>query len=258
MIYIKKIIIIFLQKSTSLSALACRLVQWTHKHSEPIHPKHLIQVRPPWYLSYLKENFYVLDIGCNNGQHTVRIAKKCKVVYGIDKDSKMLDMAHREVKRNRVMNVILDQVDIEKGLPYKNKLFDAILFLDVFEHLTKRNFILKEIIRVLKPNGLFLISVPNSETSWKQLQRKCGLFYYSDPDHKIEFTKKQIKILLRNSGFKIDSIDPVVYDTPLVGFIDLLGGISLTLYKLLIIWRRTQVLKNPENSIGFEIACYKK
>lgn len=255
---ITKLGVFAVKKTEALSALSCRLVQITGKHENPIHPKHLVKIRPPWYLSKLKKSDIVLDIGCNNGQHTTRAAQVVKHVYGFDKDPQMLQFALQEITRLGMSNITLRQGDAQKKFPYQNSYFDVIIFLDVFEHLPERTKVLKEIRRVLKPKGILLLSIPNCETSWKKLQRKLGMFYYSDPDHKIEFSKAQIKLLLNRSDFIVKTIEPVTFDTPWVGIIDLIGGISLNFYKTLSKWRRVQALRFPQESIGFEIVCQKR
>jgi 2-polyprenyl-3-methyl-5-hydroxy-6-metoxy-1,4-benzoquinol methylase len=249
--------ILILKKTEILSSLACRLVQITGKHKDPIHPKHLIQIRKPWYINHIKKKDIVLDIGCNNGQHTIRIAKHCHKIYGIDKDKRGIVLAESEIARNKLKNIIILNHDIEKTLPFKAKMFDKVILLDVLEHIHKRKQLLKEIKRILMKNGLLLLSVPNSQTSWKKLLRKYNLFSYSDPDHKVEFSKQQIINLLKSVRLKVLDIYPVVFDTPLVGFIDIIGGISLSWYRNLVRWRRNKIINHPVESIGMEIICQK-
>lgn len=250
-------IVIILQKSSNLSAVACRLTQLTRKHPDKIHPKHLIN-KKPWFIKHLKKPDIVLDIGCGNGQRVLPAAKFVKQVIGLDNNIKSLKLAKAEVKRLHITNVKFVKFNLEQKLLFNNQQFDCILLLDVLEHLNHRLQLLKQIYRVLKPSGLLFLSVPKSDTSWKLLQKSLGLNYYSDADHKIEFTQKEIIDLLTKSGFKINQILPATFDTPWVGFIDLVGGFSLKYYRILSQWRRNQALINPCESIGFEIICQKK
>ncbi len=250
-------IIILLQKTALLSALSCRLVKWTGKHPDPIHPKHLIQIRKPWYLSYIRKTDNVLDIGCNNGQHTLKIAPHCHKIYGFDYDPVVIELAKREAIRKKITNISLAFGNAQEKYPFKNATFNTVIFLDVFEHLPRRKQTLSEIKRVLKKKGLLLISIPNSDTSWKKLQKSLSLPYYSDPDHKIEFSKNSITKVLVSAGFVVRELFPVTLDTPWVGFIDVLGGLSLRLYTYAAVWRRRMALVNPQESIGFEIVAQK-
>ena len=117
--------------------------------------------------------------------------------------------------------------------------------------------ILEEIKRVLKLRGLLFIGIPNSQTSWKKLQRSVGISSFSDPDHKIEFSENQIKNLLKKHGFKIENFSYGVYDTPLRGLFDIIGGFSLTAYIKLSKWRKVKAQQNPQEASGFEIVAQK-
>lgn len=246
-----------LKHTEALSAVACRLVELTGKHPDRIHPKHLIELREPWFYQYIKKDTIVLDIGCNNGQRTLKAARLAKKIYGFDYDQKLLSLAQKEVRRLGINNTFFSYGNAEKKLSFQDCKFDTILLLDVLEHLYSRTQILEEIFRILKSGGFLCLSIPNESTTWKKIQKILGMFYYSDPDHKIEYTRSKIIKLLEKIGFQVHQISPVTLDTPLVGFIDLAGGISLSFYKILSLWRRHKAFLHPEESIGFEIAAQK-
>lgn len=255
-IFVKPFVFI-LKKTEYLSALSLHLVKLTGKHQDAIHPKHLISIRQPFYLTDIKPRDFILDIGCHNGQRTIKAAGKCKSIIGIDKDKQALLLAENEAKRRNIRNVFFNECNIEKKLPFKNNIFDKVMFLDVLEHLNKRKQVLKEIYRVLKTHGKLFLSVPNSGSSWKRIQKKYGLNYFSDPDHKIEFSEPEIIDLLNRNRFKLISIQPVTLDTPFIGFFDVIGGLSLKLYSIISEKRHQAVIKNPSESVGWEIICKK-
>lgn len=250
--FLTKEAIRFVQKTSSLSSLAIRLMKLTHKYNEAIHPKHLISTKD-WFLSYLSKSDTVLDIGCNNGQNTLKAAKFCKKIIGFDNDPNFLEIAKREITRKRIKNVEILRFNAEEVLPFKNNSFDKVLFFAVLEHLTKRNKVMVEIKRILKSKGLLLLSVPNKDTKWKKLQKKFGLPYYSDSHHQVEYDKTSITQLLKKYHFKIISISPVSFDMPFVGIIDLLGGFSLNLYRYLSNLRKEFAFRYPKETVSFEI-----
>jgi 2-polyprenyl-3-methyl-5-hydroxy-6-metoxy-1,4-benzoquinol methylase len=229
------------------------LVQLTGKSRYPIHPKHLIKIERSWYLGKIKPTDKVLDLGCNNGQHTLKIAKKCRKIIGLDQDERQLTIAVNSASERGIKNVIFRKQNLEKKLNFSDRLFDKVIFLDVLEHLVNRRQILLEIKRVLKPRGLVFIAIPNSQTSWKKLQRRAGINSFADPDHKIEYTAAAAKKQLTDLGFKILSFQPVTFDSPWVGFFDLLGGISLTIYSRIARFKRLKAQKYPQESTGFRI-----
>lgn len=243
------------KKSRVLSALAMRVVKLTGKSRYAIHPKHLISIEKPWYLAKINKNDIVLDLGCNNGQHSLKIAKHCRKIVGLDYDQQQLNIATASAKDKKITNAQFKKQDLEQKLPLKSNSIDKIIFLDVLEHLVKRQQILREISRVLKPKGLLFLAVPNVETSWKKLQQQVGLNCYGDPDHKIEYTKTSISQELTKAGLKIVDSKPVVFDTPWVGFIDLLGGFSLSLYAQITKIKKQKAKNNPQESTGFRIVA---
>lgn len=238
------------------SAIAVRLTKLTGKSKVPIHPKHLLTEKP-WFTKYLKSADIVLDLGCGNGQNSIKAAKITKKVVGSELSDKLLNLAKKSAELKKVKNIKFETVNLEEKLNYKDKIFDKIIFLDVLEHLTKRDQALSEIKRVLKNGGLLFLGVPNSETSWKKLQRSAGVNSFSDPDHKIEFSEGSIKRLLLKHSFEIINFGYGKYDIPERGLIDIVGGFSLSLYRAITNWRAKKVLSNPHEASGFEIVAKK-
>jgi len=236
-----------------------RLVRYTGKSPYFIHPKHLVDSPGhDWYLRDLRAADVVLDVGCANGAHTLRAAARCAQVFGCDSDARQLRVARQEAMQRRLANAHLFAWDITEPLPFPDCHFDVALFLDVIEHLHPRVAVLREIHRVLKDDGQLLVSGPNRDTAWRQRLREAGLFAYSDPDHKVEYSRAEFVAELGAGGFAVDGdLMPVVYDTRWAGPIDALGGLSLSVYRRLASWKREMALRHPEESTGFRAVAKK-
>lgn len=248
--------VIFLKKTEVLSAVAVRLTKITKKSKTPIHPKHLLD-KKPWYLKYLVKDDILLDLGCHNGQNTIKASKYVKYAIGVEIDENALDLARFGLKQGKIKNISFKTADLEKELKFKDKTFTKVLLLDVLEHLNNRELILREINRILKSGGFLILGVPNISTSWKKLQRSAGICSFSDPDHKIEFSEKSIKKILGKTGFQLVYFGYGKYDTPIKGIIDVVGSISLPLYRQITLWRTKKVITSPQEASGFEIVAAK-
>lgn len=253
---LKKLSVRLLKKTEILSAVAVRLTKFTGKSDTYVHPKHLLS-QTPWYIGYINKNDMVLDLGCGSGQSAIKAAKRAKKVIGLDFDDALLKLAAESSRRSRIKNVTFQKANLEENLKYKSNSFDKIIFLDVLEHLNNRDRILKVIKRILKNGGLLFLGVPNKNTSWKKLQERVGVCYFSDPDHKVEFSEAEIIDLLKKHGFNVKSVGYSTIDTPWRSLYDLVGAFSLTFYNKISLWRQRRANANPREASGFKIIAEK-
>lgn len=239
---------------------AVRLTRLTGKSHVPIHPKHLIktEANQQWYLEGLEPGFWVLDVGCGNGAHSLWAAGRPVRVVGVDYNWGHLQTGRALSRAQGKANLSFLFGSVEQSLPFPDQCFDRVLLLDVIEHLYRRVEVLREIRRVLRPGGLLFVSAPNRNTSWKQKLKAAGLFYYTDPDHKIEYSWEELAAELAAGGFEAQG-EPltIVYDTPWAGLIDLSGGFSLGLYRWLSRWKGRMVERYPQETIGWRVASRK-
>jgi len=124
-----------------------------------------VEIKKFRQLSNLKANKVVLEIGCGNGTGTKLIQKyfSPKKIYAVDIDEKMLKKAQ---KKNNDTNIIFEIADVTK-LPYADNTFDAIFDFGMIHHIVEWKVCLKELKRVLKPNGELILedlSIESFET----------------------------------------------------------------------------------------------
>lgn len=140
----------------------------------------------------------ILDIGCGSYPYFLT-SIDFKEKYGIDPSLKLSDV------KNKQLN--LQVLDITRnGLPFANSYFDVAVMLAVFEHIDNDKLIsvLKEIKRVLKKDGLFIISTP-APWSDKLLHQMAKFNLISSEEiheHKHNHPKEKIEGILTQAGFE--------------------------------------------------------
>lgn len=252
----KKLFVIIIKQLDLGSAVAVRLTKLTGKSKVPIHPKHFLN-QEPWFTEYINSKDVVIDLGSGNGQNAIKAAKFAREIIACEIDGKLINQAKASAVFAKIKNIRWEKTDLERELKFRDESFDKAFFLDVLEHLKNRDQILKEVRRVLKRNGLLFLGVPNNQTSWKKFQRSAGICSFSDPDHKIEFSQRSIKALLKKHKFKIIQFGYGKFDIPARGLLDIAGSLSLAFYKLVSEKRDKFAQTYPNEASGFEIIAQK-
>ena len=107
----------------------------------------------------LKNNSYLLDIGCGWGRFLLSVTNNKITLVGIDINFKYLQKIK---KLKSSYNIHLIRADCEY-LPFRNEIFDYIFSNSVFQHLERKKFY-KTILKVqalLKEKSLLVFQIPN-------------------------------------------------------------------------------------------------
>jgi len=125
----------------------------------------------------------ILDLACGQGRHSLELARNgYSNIYGLDLSHYLIRKA-KSIMQHEGLKVNFKEGDARK-LPYPTDMFDAVMILGnsfgYFESIEDDILILKEVHRVLKPGGIFLIDVADgsylknnySPRSWEWLDKK--------------------------------------------------------------------------------------
>lgn len=101
----------------------------------------------------------VLDLGCAGGFMAEALSKRGAQVTGIDPASEAITAARQHAQAEGLR--IAYDVGVGEALPYDAAGFDAVVCVDVLEHVTDLQKVMFEVARVLRPGGLFLFDTIN-------------------------------------------------------------------------------------------------
>ncbi len=134
-----------------------------------------------------------LDVGCGGGSYLHRLKQWGWKVYGVEPSESGfkaaqglgLDVRHGQVADAR----------------FPDDFFDVIRLNNVLEHLVDPNGTFGEIRRILKPDGVVYITVPNTRSFnfWLFGERWYGL---DSPRHVISYSPRTLRSLCESTGFQ--------------------------------------------------------
>ncbi|PMB11161.1 class I SAM-dependent methyltransferase [Fischerella thermalis CCMEE 5273] len=142
----------------------------------------------------------VLDIGCGTGEfeRLLLTENPQQVITGVDISEEMLLVAKQKCRT--YPNVSLQNASVS-ALPFANNSFDVIVSASAFHYFDDPDIALKEMRRVLKPDGKVVI------LDWCKDYLLCQIcdfvLKFVDPAYKQCYTQKEFHSLLTSAQFDI-------------------------------------------------------
>lgn len=156
----------------------------------------------------LRPGMRLLEIGSGTGSLLSRLRAQGYDAVGVDVNGHLL----AEARRWHGADLPVQQVE-GTALPFPDGAFDVVLSFDVFEHIPDSDAHLREVRRVLRPGGAYLVQTPNKwmnsifETiRWRSFTRWRA-------DHCSLHSLAELRTRMARHGFTIQPFDvPVVND----------------------------------------------
>jgi len=104
----------------------------------------------------------LLDVGCSHGAYSFELAKLGYTVIGIDVNHESIYLAQKIQRYLDLKNLVFHHMDILLN-NFPNNKFDIIIIFETLEHIKEDFKVIQEFSRILKDNGLVIISVPYTE-----------------------------------------------------------------------------------------------
>jgi ubiquinone/menaquinone biosynthesis C-methylase UbiE len=149
-------------------------------------------------------NADVLDLGCGAGHLTFAIAPRVRSIVAFDLSSEMLDVVRGEAERRNLPNITTKQGRVGE-LPFEDATFDSVCTRYSAHHWTNVPHALREIRRVLKPDGTFMLidtCAPAGPLLDSHLQ---AIELLRDGSHVRNYSHAQWSEMLHAHGFKVQA-----------------------------------------------------
>jgi SAM-dependent methyltransferase len=156
--------------------------------------------RHPWWLARAKLALAVLkkhglsppasvaDVGCGWGVNLEALEAAGYRVVGLDISRRVLELIDRPSRR-------LIEADINQPLPAHHESHDALLALDVIEHLDDDRGAVNRLAGLLRPGGLAVLSVPALPELFSEFDRIQG--------HRRRYVPETLRAAFAGSGLAV-------------------------------------------------------
>lgn len=167
-----------------LSALYCIVVAvamlWSSLFGKQCQARRLIKALN------LSGDEYVLDVGCGRGLLLIEVAKQLKTGKAVGSDiwsqEDLSDNSKEKTLANAAIEDVADTVEVVEAdvrkMPFEDNSFDAVISSMVIHNIydpEERKKALKEMVRVLKPNGTLLIQDFQHTQEYAAVLQELGL-----------------------------------------------------------------------------------
>ncbi len=224
------------------------LEKWDDEYKKTVNKKELMGLKRGFQntyldsnMKYIKRNFAslknkkYLEIGCGPFFVGQELAKMGSFVVGIDYSVNALRLAKFYLDEEKIKNYLLVCGDISK-MPFKENTFDLLYGGGVIEHFKDTVGVVKENYRVLKAGGVAFNTVPYLNLGsltyrqvWGNIPNAPVLKQIAEFVHikifksrrmiygyEYSFTKRQLRKIFKESGFKKSNIDVNRLEVPLL------------------------------------------
>ena len=155
-------------------------------------------------ISRFKKCGKVLDVGCAAGFFLEVARDNGWDACGVELSDYAASFARNTLK----LNVKSGELE---GAKFDSNLFDIVTLFDVIEHVRDPKGLLTEVNRILKYDGLVVITTPNIDSVCARVFK--DRFHLLDPLHLVYFSPKTIKAILVKEGFKVIKLEYHYFNT---------------------------------------------
>ena len=162
------------------------------------------------YLSSLERGL-LLDVGCSFGVYSFELAKKGYDVIGIDTNKESINLASKIKRYVDFKNVFFHCQNILSNDFFAKK-FDVISMIEVLEHIKEDRKVIQEFNRILKDDGIIIISVPYAQEveeyvepigACRTLKGDTVCIGDGGGHYRNGYNLRSLTLLLENNGFAV-------------------------------------------------------
>lgn len=174
----------------------------------------LMKIRARHYLSLIPKpgrNLKILDIGCAEGRLLNSFLEYGCECTGIEHQAYP---EQRFLRRDKI-KYFCDNID---SIPLEESSFDLIFLWHVLEHMDNTGLIIKKLSKLLTPEGLLIIAVPNFKSSESKVFKQKW-FHLDIPWHKYHFNLNSLKYMAEINRLRVIKVSTFCVEQSVYGLV---------------------------------------
>jgi 2-polyprenyl-3-methyl-5-hydroxy-6-metoxy-1,4-benzoquinol methylase len=156
---------------------------------------------------YLRPGLKVLDLGCNDGNLSLYMARKGCDVLGIDLARNAVECARQSAGHYGIKNARFESIDFVRDWR-EPAAFDLVLCSHVIEHVPDDRQFARKIAAALKPGGTLLLFTPTPHAShYRAIKFLTGRYKHDeDVGHLRRYTRQSAMAVFADSGLEVKKV----------------------------------------------------
>ncbi len=143
----------------------------------------------------------VLDIASGEGYGSALLASVARSVVGVDIDEASVTFATKLYRRENLTY----RIGSVLAMPVADASVDVVVCYETLEHVAEHDTLLDEVMRVLRPDGIFVVSTPDRRV----YSEEAG---YNNPYHLKELSPEEFEALLRRRFSRVRLYEQLVFE----------------------------------------------
>jgi 2-polyprenyl-3-methyl-5-hydroxy-6-metoxy-1,4-benzoquinol methylase len=148
---------------------------------------------------YLRPDMSVLDIGCGAGELLYNVKPHVREVVGVELNTAFVDFINRD------LGIEAHAEDLNR-IDFAGRQFDLILCINALDHMPNPHETLATIQKILKPDGILYLEVPNKDEALNDYlpepnKSEYNTFFWHKA-HFFYFTRNTLQKILEKYGFE--------------------------------------------------------
>lgn len=175
--------------------------------------------------TYIGKDKTIIELGCGPGLMAKVVLENGNKMIAVDGSAKMIERAKEETQDYKdKIEFVENYITVDFLKQFNENQFDSAISSSVLEYIKEFDLILENSIRIIKPGGYFIFSIPNKQSLFRRIETLSYQLFGKPIYRKLLYSSKTITEIeqLSTSKIQVEKVlfqGNVPYYSALTGFL---------------------------------------